>query len=375
MIAGTAIATVRNVLGGCTAAMRSASVSAGFANGLLAYAESRGADRAVVCGRSGIASAWLADPDARVPFSAYVAAMRAAQDLTGDRALALHFGEGIGIEAVSIVGLIGQASETMLDALAQLNRYVPLVVDVPLDLQGDTGGTGSGPGRERPVRFDLVQRQDGLWVVDRRAAPEAFPELTESAFAQLVCGPRRLGVPPFVLEVHVTHPAPAYRDEYARVFGAPVRFGAEWNALRIDEAVAGHRVGALPRYVFSVLTGHADALLARLDGSATARSRVERIALPILHTGEVGVEAVARRLGVSRQTLYRQLRAEGVTFEQVRDELRHELAAMYLGDSRLPVHEIGYLVGYSDPAAFSRAFRRWSGTSPRGARAAARAGR
>jgi AraC-like DNA-binding protein len=90
--------------------------------------------------------------------------------------------------------------------------------------------------------------------------------------------------------------------------------------------------------------------------------------MPILHTGDASVELIAERLAISRQTLYRQLKAEGVTFEIVLDELRHKLALHYLSGQRTSVNETAYLVGFSEPAAFSRAFKRWTGTTPRSVR-------
>jgi AraC-like DNA-binding protein len=71
---------------------------------------------------------------------------------------------------------------------------------------------------------------------------------------------------------------------------------------------------------------------------------------------------------MSRQTLYRRLKSEGVTFELVLDDLRRRMALDYLGARRVSVNETAYLVGFSDPAAFSRAFKRWTGHSPRQAR-------
>ena len=84
---------------------------------------------------------------------------------------------------------------------------------------------------------------------------------------------------------------------------------------------------------------------------------------PNLHTGAASVDAIARKLGVSRQTLFRRLKAEGVTFEKVLDELRHAMALEYLGEKS--VNETAYLVGFSDAASFSHAFKRWTGHSPR----------
>lgn len=93
------------------------------------------------------------------------------------------------------------------------------------------------------------------------------------------------------------------------------------------------------------------------------RADVERKLEPLLAGGDVGIDRVARELGCSRQTLYRRLKAENVTFEQVLDELRHRLALALLRQGR-PVKEASYRLGFSEPAAFSRAFKRWTGSSP-----------
>ena len=334
--------------------MAEPSVSAGFAGGLLELAVAKGADRKALLARAGIDPRDLVDQDNRVPFAKYVTLMRTAKELVGDPALALHLGER-NIADVSVVGLIGQASETMSEAFLQLNRYVRLVVDVDV-------------GTEQ--RFQVRQERGGLWLVDSRTHPNDFPELTESAFSQLVCGPRNYGVTQLVKEVHVTHAEPAYRAEYERVLGAPVLFGSRWNAMLIDERWLGHRIAALPRYVFGVLSEHADALLKDLESSKSVRGRVESLLMPVLHKGDASMDSIASQMGLSRQTLFRKLKAEGTSFEKVLDDLRHRLAVDYLSGRKVSVNETAYLVGFSEPAAFSRAFKRWTGTSPRTLRAA-----
>ena len=333
--------------------MRDATVAAGLARALMELAVSRGASRAELEARSGIAPADLEDHDHRVPFAKYVALMRAGKELCADPALPLHFGETIDMSEFSVVGLLAHASETMMEVLAQLNRYGQLVVEV------DIGAAG---------RFALEPKDGALWLVDTRKDPDEFPELTESTFTRMICGPRRFMASGYVLEVHVTHAAPAHRAEYERIWRCPVQFERPWNALRLDPALPSQRVAVQPRFVFGVLSAHADALLERLKSSKTTRGRVEHLLLPILHTGQASMEAIAAQLGLSRQTLYRQLRSEGVTFDQVLDELRHQMALHYLSGKKVSVNETAYLVGFSDPAAFSRAFKRWTGTSPRALR-------
>ena len=331
--------------------MSNLTTSAGLAAGLIAFAVQKGADRAALLARAGLELADLQDHDNRLPFETYVALMRAAQDLCNDPALALHFGEAVDLAEISIVGLIMNASATMGDAFAQMQRFGRLSLE--------TEGLSDGP------RFTLTVRDGQLWMVDTRADPNAFPELSEGAFVRLVCGPRRFLPEPHVLEVQFAHPAPAWRAEYDRIFQCPVTFSSGWNAMRLDPRIATWPVALQPRYVFGVLTQRADGLLQALEDQKTVRGRVEAVLLPLLHTGEVGVEAVARTLGFSRQTLFRKLKTEDATYKQVLDALRHRMALRYLSGARASVNETAYLVGFSEPAAFSRAFKRWTGLSPR----------
>jgi AraC-like DNA-binding protein len=331
-------------------------VSAGVIAGLGAFAASRGADLGALYHRVGIDAAALDDPDSRLPLETYKALMRAGQEMCADPALALHFGEAVDMSEVSIVGLIMNASATMAEAFAQMQRFGRLALEVE--------GVSTGP------RFQLVMRGAQLWMHDTRANPDAFPELSEGAFARLVCGPRRFLPQPHALEVHFTHPAPAYSAEYERVFQCPVVFESAWNALRVDPQIAEWRVALQPRYVFGVLTKRADGLLQELEASRSVRGQVEALLLPKLHTGDVSIDAIAGALGVSRQTLFRRLKAEATTYEDVLDALRHRMALHYLGGGKTSVNETAYLVGFSDPAAFSRAFKRWSGKTPQEVRTA-----
>ena len=165
--------------------------------------------------------------------------------------------------------------------------------------------------------------------------------------------------------IRFTHAEPSYRAEYDRIFGVPLVFGSSMNALLFDEELLSMRLPQPNQYVSSLLTERAEALLEKLENSKSTRGRVESLLIPILHTGEAKIETIARKLALSRQTLFRKLKAEGVTFEQVLDELRHKLALEYLNGKNVSVNGTAYLLGFSDPAAFSRAFKRWTGASPR----------
>ena len=325
-----------------------ATVAAGPVRGLLDFAVAKGADRGALLDASGVAVADLADQDNRIPFANYAALMRAAKALTRDPALALHFGETVDMSEMSIVGLLGMSCETVAEGLAQMNRYGQLIVDLGV-----------------AERFRHVLADGLFFVIDARPEPDAFPELTESSFARIASGLRMFAERPLLKAVHFTYPAPAYRAAYDEVFRVPVIFGSDQNALAIEGSIVTRRVATQPRYVFGILSERAEALLKKLESSKTVRGRVEALLMPILHTGASGIDAIAEKMGVSRWTLSRKLKAEGATFEQVLDALRHRLALDYLAGKKVSVNEAAYLVGFSEPAAFSRAFKRWTGKSPR----------
>ena len=196
-----------------------------------------------------------------MPISSYVALMRAAKELSGDAAIALHYGEEVDLSEVSIAGLIMNASADMREAFVQMNRFGRLAVGVE---------TEAGESR-----FKHVLENGELWLVDTRANPNAFHELTEVTFARQICGLRRFLPRPFALEVHVTHPAPVYAAEYVRVFGCPVVFDSRWNAMRTDASLQSHKVALQPHYVFGVLSEKAEALVKELENSKSARGKVE----------------------------------------------------------------------------------------------------
>ncbi len=330
--------------------MAEPTIAAGYARALMDLAVNKGASRMVLAERSGIDPKELEDQDNRIPFEKYVALMRAGKELANDPALALHFGEAFDTAELSIVGLIGQACETAAEAFVQLNRYSRLIVDVVA--AGD--------------RYVVSRIAGRHWLIDTRKNPNDFPEITESSFARMLSMSHRMpGEKRLISAVHVTHAAPAYRAEYDRIFRVPVVFESDKNALLMTDDSFLTLKNPLPsRYVFGILSERAEVLLKSLENSKSNRGSVESLLMPILHTGDVSMDTVAGKMGISRQTLYRELRREGVTFEAVLDELRHKMALNYLSGKKVSVNETAYLVGFSEPSAFSRAFKRWTGTSP-----------
>ena len=146
-------------------------------------------------------------------------------------------------------------------------------------------------------------------------------------------------------------------------------FGFDSPGRRCGER-EGKRSEAAPRNPFLAFLGEVTKAIERKakPRETPFREEVERQVEPLLALGPIRIDAVARVLGYSRQTLYRRIKTEGVTFGQLVDGIRRRLALRFLRDEGLSVKEAAYRLGFSDPAAFSRAFKRWTGQSPRAMR-------
>ncbi len=337
--------------------MPNPTVAAGYPKALLDFAVSKGADRQTLIERSHIRLEDLEDQDSRIPLANYLALLKAGIELCQEPALSLLFGEAVKLQDISLVGLIGVAFDNVESGRQLVNRYTPLGLD-------------ADDGTAEPIQF--VRENGDVWMKFNGRIYVDNPLLLESGIARAVCGVRALqqSMPSlanvsFPKAIRFTHAEPSYRAEYDRIFGVPLFFESHMNGFLIDEAILNLKLPRTNPYLSEIMSARAEELLKSLERSKTTRGRVENLLVPILHTGEATVEMIASKLGLSRQTLFRKLKAEGVTFEQVLDEMRHQLALYYLNGKKVSVNQTAYLLGFSEPAAFSRAFKRWTGSSPR----------
>src|SRR5258708_6253250 len=337
--------------------MPNPTVAAGYPKALLDFAVSKGADRQTLIERSHIHPDNLKDQDNRIPLANYMALLKAGIGLCQEPALSLLFGEAVKLQDISLVGLIGVTFDNVESVRRQVNRYTPLGLD-------------ADDGTAEPIQF--VRENGDVWMKFNGRIYVDNPLLLESGIARAVCGARELqqSMPSlanlsFPKAIRFTYKEPSYRAEYDRIFRVPLFFESHMNGFLIDEALLNMKLPRTNPYLSEILSARADELLKSLERSKTTRGRVENLLVPVLHTGEATVEMIASKLGLSRQTLFRKLKAEGVTFEQVLDELRHQMALYYLNGKKVSVNQTAYLLGFSPPTAFSRASKRWTRSSPR----------
>lgn len=332
--------------------MAQQTVSAGYAKAMFDFAVSSGADEAQLIDQTGFELADFEDLDKRLLMSDYIILVQVAKKLTNDDGLVLHFCEDTNIEKFTIVGLICGSVPTMADALKQLNRFSLLVAETDLSMGSQ--------------RFQLQSDEQGLWLKDNRTNPNHFYELTEATFGRFICEFNRyFAGKPFLKALHVTHSKPLYSAEYERLFNVPIHYDSSKNAMLIDPSWLGIEISPSTDYAFGILSKHAEKLLQQLKRSTSIKGKVEGLLLPKLHTGDANMQWVAQEMAITRQTLYRKLKDENTSFEILFDELRHKMALHYLNGEKTSVNETAYLVGFADPSGFSKAFKRWTGNSPK----------
>jgi len=219
--------------------------------------------------------------------------------------------------------------------------------------------------REAPVGAWLVLHREGHRRPGLRMSNEASLASLAAISRQVTDAPLRL------LEVCLEHSAPADVSPYARHFGCPVRFGARHDALLVagESLIHRNRLGdpGISRFFESHLEGE----LAELSDDHGLEHRVRIQVSEALSEGLPTISTVAQRLGMSGRTLQRRLADVGHSYQQLVDRARRELAERLLRETDYGLAEIAFLTGFSEQSAFTRAFKRWTGRTPRSFRVTA----
>ncbi|MEU8860865.1 AraC family transcriptional regulator [Streptomyces umbrinus] len=168
-----------------------------------------------------------------------------------------------------------------------------------------------------------------------------------------------------LIRVEFSHPAPRHALEYDLLYGAPCSFRAPRTALVFDRAVLDRPVLQDEAELRAFLRRAPGDVLARLDYGNTAAAQVRRLLGQSLPDRMPDPQDVAARLAMSAQTLRRRLAAQGTSFQRIRDQLRRDVAIAALATGTVSIEDISQRLGFSEPSAFHRAFKRWTGSAPR----------
>lgn len=319
-------------------------VNAGLTQAFIAIAVEFGIPRADALAYCRVTEAQIADPDGRIPLVDHMRVWDVLFTLKHPW-LGLEMGKAFNLGFLGVLGyLMGQA-ETLDSAGRIMERYAKLVSE---------------------LFMPSIGREDGRAVWEQILSPGhvKLRHPAENCMAATMVMVRQLtGKNWPVRFIGFQHPAPPDVSELTRFFGIEVQFGQPTSRLEFDVAVLDAPILRADERLYGYLQLRADTLLAQHSGGSLVE-RLRRHLMKTLRNGEPRQEDAARSFGLSERTLQRRLKDEGLTFAGVLEEVRAEAARSYLQERSLAVYEVALLLGYSEPSAFHRAFKRWTKVTP-----------
>ena len=311
--------------------------------------EMHGLDALGIARQAGVDLAALPAPGERIAIDRIDAMLRVAIPAIADPAFGLHAARCWHPSELGVLGYAWLSSSTLRTGLDRAVRYSRLI--------GERGLTEIEDTRQGlKVRF---------WA--RRGDPDVVPvaaAFTDIAMALLLDMCRMnagAALRPVAATLRRRKPDPA--DAYQRFFGCPVQFGGDENAFVLSAKHADRALPSANRQLAALFDRMLVDELARLDRSDIV-SRCRAAVLEHLSSGEGTAEEAAKQLHMSARTLQRKLAEANTTYLELVDHARKDLALRYIEDPRRSVTDITFSLGFSQPSAFTRAFRRWTGLSP-----------
>lgn len=317
---------------------------------VAAVARSAGLDPLPVLRAGGLDPEAPPRPEEHIDAARYFDVWRRVMAATGDPAFPLRVASTFQLEDHEIFGFLAMSCETLGQAYQRTATYRALYC--------------VGARWELATDADAVRLIWYPWPGD--PGDPGYRAAMDFAVADMADAIRRLGRPaPRPIEVRLVHPAPARVAEFAAYYGVAPKFSRP-----LHELVYAPGLADLPINSFSSrLRDYFDAECRRLVGTLGAGTglveQVRRRLIGAMDGGETSIETTARQLGMSPRSLQRRLADEGTRYNDLLAEIRAEFAKRYLARGTLSASEVAYLIGFTEPPAFFKAFKRWTGMTPR----------
>jgi len=326
-------------------ASKEATVRIGATLAIPAILRRLGADPGEVLAEAGIRLELFDDPDNRISYAARSRLIGHCVARTGCRHFGLLLGQEGGLHSFGLVGFLVQHSPDVGTALRSLVRYFHLHARGAVPSFAVHGNTAM-------LSYDIYQPQvDAVDQIGDGAVAMMFNILRK------LCGPEWKAI-----EARFAHREPEDVAPFRRLFRAPLRFEAEQYAMVFSADWLNRHVASADSGLRQLLQKQIDALDARLGDEFP--EQVRSVLRTALLTRQASADQVAALFSMHTRTLSRRLSGFDTSFRELVDEGRFEIARQMLEDSSMDVGQIAELLDYADASAFTRAFRRWSGTTP-----------
>ena len=325
-----------------------AKILASAANGVIDAIQSNNGDIDGIFGRAGIHKDDLDNPFNELNLRQFCQLFEEAAAQTGNDNFGLQFGASYQPKQLGAIGYAAISTPTLAAAIHTLEKYFPAH-------QGHSS-------------FRVVEDKGVLWlsyrVFDQRVKHlRQDAELSMAVFVNIFR--HALGKAWCPLEVCFEHGRPDGAKEHSRCFGAPTEFSRRTNAIAFRRSDLAAPMPSCDPHLFALiepfLKSRCEWSARSMDFSSIVR---EQIKLNLVDN-DASPKKISEVLGLSKHAFKERLKTNHVTFQDLLRAARQELALHYLKDPDIPLTEVAMCLGYSELSAFSRAFRSWTGFSPR----------
>jgi AraC-like DNA-binding protein len=318
-----------------------------YASVLARAVRDQGQDPIPLLERFGLSHHSLATPDARISIPRFMRFGEAAIGLTSDPALGLTMGQLSRPVDAGLAGLAAQSAATTGEALGTLIKFSLLT-------SHNSRGAPWMSNKGLTANFYSIRPYNvfNYFVVDSVLA-------AWTRFLRVVSGQQNV-----VERITIEYPSRGLDARFEDWFGCPVQFGANGNAIHLLPAARDAPCLQAQPGMFDLLTRQCERQLLKVRSNWTIGDRVKDRLGPSLQGDTPDLATIADQLAIAPWTLQRQLKEEGTGFRELLDETRQELASEYIRETRASISEIAWLMGFANPAAFHKAWKRWFNTSP-----------
>jgi AraC-like DNA-binding protein len=351
---GPAVVPGRGALGRPTGPASAGHMHLGVAKEIFSVLAELGADPEQVIAEAGLDPRLFADGANLISVSALGRLLTLCVGRTNCPHFGLLVGQKASLASLRLVGSLMRHSPTVGEALRNLERHLPV------------------QNRGAVVRLDVHDEVAILSYCPYDPGVESAAQQAEGALATTVNALRALCGPEWApSEVLLPRAAPVNQEPYRRFFRAPLRFDQEVAAVVFPARWLEQPIAGADPVLQRLLQERVSELEAASGPNLSDElRRVLRIELTRM---QCSAAYVAGRFSIHRRTLNRRLSAEGSGFKALAGEVRFEIARQLLADTTLSIAQVSAVLEYSEPAAFTRAFQRWSGATPSAWRAQQRA--
>ncbi len=326
-------------------ALDSATVSQSSVKALVSYLTQEGISKPVITEHTGLDLSQLDNPEARIELAQYHLLWQFAIDVTHAPNLGLKLGARHNFSEMGIVTHVVMNCENLRQGLQEYARLYSVIND------------------SVSVCFNESLTQGELNFI-YPAEYYCIPDIERTFLLAFYRARVWLGKSLPLSSVHFQHRPPAYAADYRRLFGCPVYFNDSECKLVFSRDYFELKPRQTNPYLRQAALTYANNLLNKFNYQTLA-DKVKTLLYRELTNTEPNVDSIANRLNMSRQTLYRKLKSEAMSFQKLVENVRFDKARQLLQQSALSTSEIALQLGFSELSAFSRAFKRWSGMSPK----------